>query len=287
MTNKNIKDQSFNNRSAWIFGGSEGIGLAIAEALALSGTDVVIVSRSEQKLQAAVNKIQQQLTSTGGEQSSIGTINSRVLDICDYPATQQLVGELMQQQAAPDWVFNCAGFCRPGYFDQLETDHFQQMIQLNLMGTVHVCKAVEPFLRKAGKGHIINTASIAGFIPLFGYTGYSASKFAVKGFSRALRIELKPFNIKVSLLCPPNTKTPGLETENIHKPDAVLKTEEKLVPMEPEAVAQIVLKKLHSNPWLIIPGADGWLAYWVNRLSTRLMNWIVRRPVESVKDSVG
>lgn len=272
-TNNDTNNARNNGKQAWVFGGSEGIGLAIAEAMAASGASVVIFSRCMEKLQQAAQTI---------EFNTHQKVDFQVLDICDYKATQTLVDKLVAQREAPDWVINCAGFCRPGYFNDLQPEHFQQMIQLNLMGTVHVCKAVEPHLRKAGHGHIINTASIAGFIPLFGYTGYGASKYAVKGFSRALRIELKPYNIKVSLLCPPNTNTPGLDTENEHKPAAVLATEEKLTPMDPQDVAQVLIKKLHGNPWLIIPGKDGWLAYWTNRLSTRLINWIVRRPLNSI-----
>jgi len=260
-------------KSAWVFGGSEGIGLSIAEALAASGAKVVIISRSIDKLKKAVEKIN---INTGRD------IDYKAIDICNFQNTRDLIDTLVAQRGTPDWVINCAGSCRPGYFKDLKLEHFEQMMTLNLMGTVHVCKAIEPHFRRAKKGHIVNTSSIAGFIPLFGYTGYSASKYAVKGFSRALRIELKPFNIKVSLLCPPNTNTPGLETENLCKPQAVLEAEEKLTPMDPEVVAQIVLKKLNGNPWLIIPGKDGWLAYVVNRISTRLINWLVRRPLNSI-----
>ena len=261
---------------SFVFGGSEGIGLAIAEALVANGEEVVIVSRSPDKLRAAQHKI---LVNTGK------TTKIHSLDISDYQATVSTINTLIECYGTPERVFNCAGFCRPDYFPDSDPMHFQQMLQLNVMGTVHVCKAIEPHMRRAGGGHIINTSSIAGFIPLFGYTGYSASKYAVKGFSRALRTELKPYNIKVSLLCPPNTKTPGLDTENQFKPAVVLRTEEKLIPMEPEDVAKVVINKLSGNPWLIIPGTDGWIAYWLNRLSTRLIDWIVRRPANSLPES--
>jgi len=261
------------SKQAWVFGGSEGIGLSIAEALAASGADVIIISRSADKLKKAVEEVE---SNTGK------SIDYKALDICDYQATIDLVDTLVAQKGTPEWVINCAGSCRPGYFKDLTPEHFEQMMNLNLMGTVHVCKAIEPHFRHAKKGHIVNTSSIAGFIPLFGYTGYSASKYAVKGFSRALRIELKPYNIKVSLLCPPNTNTPGLDAENLYKPQAVLDAEEKLTPMDPQAVAQVVIKQLDGNPWLIIPGRDGWLAYVVNRFSTRLINWIVKRPLNSI-----
>jgi len=270
----NIKESTKNDgKKAWVFGGSEGIGLSIAEALAASGAEVIIISRNIDKLEKAVDTIN---VSTGRR------VDHKALDICDYQTTRDVIDTLVAQRGTPDWVINCAGSCRPGYFKDLKPEHFEQMMALNLMGTVHVCKAIEPHFRSEKKGHIVNTASIAGFIPLFGYTGYSASKYAVKGFSRALRIELKPFNIKVSLLCPPNTNTPGLDAENLFKPQAVLDAEEKLTPMDPETVAQIVLKKLDGNPWLIIPGKDGWLAYVVNRISTRLINWLVRRPLNSI-----
>jgi 3-dehydrosphinganine reductase len=135
---------------------------------------------------------------------------------------------------------------------------------------------------KDQKGHIVNTSSMAGFIGLFGYTGYCASKYAVVGFSEALRRELKPYGIRVSVLCPPNTRTPGLEEENKFKPAAVLKTEEKAKPVDPDFVAKGLLKALPKNEFMIVPTFDGKLAYTLSRHAPSILNQFVKRPSAEV-----
>jgi 3-dehydrosphinganine reductase len=134
---------------------------------------------------------------------------------------------------------------------------------------------------KEKKGIILNTSSMAGFLGLFGYTAYCASKFAVVGFSEALRRELKPFGIQVSVLCPPNTKTPGLEKENKVKPKEILATEEKAKVVTAEEVSTATLKDLKKKKDMIIPTADGSLAYLLNRLSPKIIDQFIKRKLDA------
>jgi 3-dehydrosphinganine reductase len=263
----------FKKKLALIAGGSEGIGLAVAATMTREGADVFILSRHVQKLAEAMKRLEKNRVDPS---QRLGFLAADITDFAQIDATlSRWIGE----QGTPDYLINCAGFARPGYLSDLTPEMFRDMMEVNYFGTVHLCKIIEPYFRKARKGTIVNTSSIAGFLGLFGYTGYCGSKFAVIGFSEALKRELKPFGIRVSVLCPPNTKTPGLEKENQWKPNEVLATEEKIKVVEPEFVAETLLKGLLKNRFLIIPTLDGKMAYLLNRYAPSLLEKFVARKI--------
>jgi 3-dehydrosphinganine reductase len=228
------KLEDFHGKRAVIFGGSEGIGKSLAKLILEAGGDVAICSRSEEKLRAATTEM---------ERLRVRLI-SRPVDVTDFRAVQALAADLEKTWGTPDLLINCAGYARPGYLEELGIEHFRKMMELNYFGTVHTTKAFLPQMLKKRGSHILNTSSLAGFIGLFGYTGYCASKFAVVGFSEALRREIAPWGVNVSVLCPPNTRTPGLDEENKFKPKEVLATEEKVKVVDPDYVAAEALAGL-------------------------------------------
>lgn len=253
----------YKGKKVLIAGGSEGIGLAFAELLSQYDAELVILSRNIEKL-----KLAQQRAS-----------GSQIIacDVTDAAATEKAVNNAIQMLGGLDMVINSAGFARPGYFHELSNQDLRDMMELNYFGSVNVLKPLVPFFMKQRKGWILNTSSIAGFIGLFGYTGYCASKFAVIGFSEALRHELKPFGIRVSVLCPPNTRTPGLVSENKMKPQEVLATEEKVKPVDPEQVAFSTLKQWQKGKDIIVPTFDGTMAYSLKRHLPWVIDSIVKR----------
>jgi 3-dehydrosphinganine reductase len=263
--------KTYQHTLVFVIGGSEGIGKAIATAFLTRGAHVLIFSRSPDKLHAALTALEALRTHPHQ------TLRAHPLDVTDERQTDAVLHTMIAAHGTPDYVMNCAGYARPGYLPDLALDHYRAMMELNYFGTVHVCKAVAPPMMHARKGHIVNTASIAGFMGLFGYTGYCASKYAVVGFSEALRRELEPYGVHVSVLCPPNTRTPGLEEENKHKPREVLQTEEKVRTVDPDWVAHGLLKGLARNTFCIIPTWDGKLAHVLSRLTPRLLHQLVKR----------
>lgn len=262
----------FKDKLAFIVGGSEGIGFETARELVKSGAKVIIISRSNGKLENA----QQELLKLRAGPAQ--TVASQSLDITDYDKTQSVLNALMKDYGVPDFLINSAGMARPGYLNELQIEYFQKMMDINYFGIVNVCKAVVPQMMTRMSGHIINVSSIAGFVGLFGYTGYCASKYAVVGFSEALMRELKPYNVDISVLCPPNTRTPGLAEENKYKPAEVLKTEEKAKPVDPDFVARELLKALPKKRFMIVPTFDGTMAYYLSRYVPSLLNQFVKRP---------
>ena len=244
---------------AFVVGGSEGIGLAVARALVAQGVDVAIFGRSESKLSAAQMPYAAQL------------------DVTDAAATATALEAAVRDRGVPDLVVSTAGFARAEWFAEAPLDNVRAMIETNYLGTVHVCHALVPHLVEAGRGTIVTTSSMAGLTGVFGYAGYSASKFAVVGFSEALRRELRPSGVHVAVLCPPNTRTPGFDEENRTKPAEVLAAEEKVKTLEPEQVADYLLKVLPSRPNLVIPGFDSRLGHRVIRHLPRVADRLLRR----------
>ncbi|MBJ7357211.1 SDR family oxidoreductase [Nocardioides sp.] len=249
---------------AFVVGGSEGIGLAVAQRLAARGTEVAVFGRSADKLRAA--------------RESLGaTAYTGQLDVTDAAATTAVLDRAVDDLGTPDLVVTTAGFARAEWFHEAPLDNVRAMMETNYLGTVHVCHALVPHLVAAGRGTIVTTSSMAGVTGVFGYAGYSASKFAVVGFSEALRRELRPHGVHVATLCPPNTRTPGFDEENRTKPAEVLAAEEKVRTLEPEQVADHLLKVLPSQPRLVIPSLDGRLGHAVVRHLPRLAERMLRR----------
>ena len=270
----------YRDRLALVTGASEGIGLAVSAELVRRGCRVVMAARRPDVLEEGRRRI--------------GALDARPLDVTSWSATREFVNGAVARHGVPDLVVTCAGLAHPAWLcESLAGDEgdrtlaeLEEMLRTNLMGTVHVVKAVLPHLtaRSAGlpkaqrTGHIVTTASLGGLFGLFGYTGYCASKFAVVGFSESLRREVAPHGIGVTVLCPPNTRTPGLERENQRKPAEVLVQEEKAAVLEPEVVAQRLLDALPRRPRIFIPSLDGRLAWLLERWAPALLDRLLRRP---------
>ncbi|WP_408898887.1 SDR family NAD(P)-dependent oxidoreductase [Nocardioides sp. R1-1] len=255
---------------AFVFGGSEGIGLAVAERLVAQGREVVVLSRSARKLDAARARL--------GERA-----RAEVVDVTDADATRAVVDAVVAAVGVPDLVVTTAGYARPGWLEEIPAEDVSGMVATNLLGTVHVCRAVLPHLRAAGGGTIVTTSSMAGLAGVFGYTVYSATKFGVVGFSEALRREARPYGVRVLTLCPPNTLTPGFEEESRFKPPEVLAAEESVATLTPEAVADAMMRALRRRRgFLVVPGRDSRLAALAIRHLPFVVDRALRRPASSM-----
>src|SRR5262249_37417443 len=114
------------------------------------------------------------------------------------------------------------------------------------------------------------------------YTDYCASKFALVGFSEALRSELKPHGLTVSVLCPPDTDTPGFATENLTKPEETRAISAGAKILGPDAIAQALLRGMERGTFLTIPGRDGRLGVLAQRLVPGVVRWAMDRTVAQV-----
>jgi 3-dehydrosphinganine reductase len=245
------KYDRYKGRLVLVTGGSSGMGLALAQLLAAEGARVWLLARHEQKLEAALRT----LPALDGQAHGMVTA-----DVTNWDRVHAAVRRIQEAAGVPDVLVHAAGAAHPAYFQDTTLDIFREMMNLNYFGTVHMAKALAPAMIKRGSGYIVNFSSGAGFMAPFGYTAYAPSKYAVRGFSDSLRLELKPMGIRVSIVFPPDTDTPGMENENKTKPYETLEAfSSKLLPAH--KVAEAVLKGMKRGRYTILPGGEISLYY--------------------------
>lgn len=258
-------ESTFGNKVALITGGSSGIGLALGQRIAELGGEVVLVARREAPLADAAQQIK--------ARTPRARVETLALDVADEDAVAAKVGALAERLPIHH-VFNNAGVVMPGRFLELETKHFRDMMRINYEGAVHVCRAALPSMVKRGAGHVLNVSSMAGLIGIYGYTAYAASKFALAGFSQALRAELWPHGIKVTVCFPPDTDTPQLAFENQYKPAETRAIAGNVKTLRPEEVAEAILRGMDQGEFEIVPGLDGKISAIASRVAPRLVRWV-------------
>lgn len=181
-------------KAAFVTGGASGIGLALGRALAEAGARVMLADIEEKALDAAVAGLQ------GG---NLPDVRGIVCDVRDYAAVERAAAAAIDAFGKVHVLCNNAGVAGRSGADAISLDDWRWVIDINLMGVVHGVRAFLPYLTRHGEGgHIVNTASMAGFLAGTGFGPYTATKFAVVGLSEALRDELAPQGIGVSVLCP-------------------------------------------------------------------------------------
>lgn len=270
----------FLGKNALITGGSSGIGLAIARQIAGAGAHVTLLARNIDRLQAA----QQQVKAACLDSSQRISIISAELTNAEQVSTA------LAQTTPPDFLFNVAGEAHPGVFEELNLDIFHWMMAANYFSTLYVIKAVLPAMIQRKSGHIINFSSVAGYLGVYGYSAYGPAKFAVRGLSDVLRSELADHKIRLSVVFPPDTRTPQLEYENQFKPEILKILDESNKVMEPGEVARQVLRAVARGQYIITPGFDATIFFHLNNflgsLSYRVMDLMVaqaRRKAQSAK----
>ena len=171
------------NKVVIVTGGTSGIGLAAVEALRARGCVVYALSRRGQ-----------------GE----GHIPC---DVADEQSARAAVNQVLEKEGRIDILVNCAGFGISGAAELTPLEMAKRQLDVNLFGTANLVNAVIPAMRRQGGGRIVNTGSVAGFVPIPFQTWYSASKAAVQSYTMAMANELRPFGITLAAVLPGDTKT--------------------------------------------------------------------------------
>jgi 3-dehydrosphinganine reductase len=244
--------KEFKDKVVLVTGGSSGIGLATAQYMAGLGAHVWLLANTESKLKDSLKQI---LETSATSDHRCGTV---VADVTDEKQVQAAVSQLIAEVGLPDLVVTSAGVAQPGYVEEMSLDIFRWMMETNYFGTVYVIKALLPGMIARGSGYIVTISSQAGFLGVFGYTAYGASKYAVRGFSDSLRAELKPHGIGVSIVFPPDTDTPQLAYEKQFKPAEAL---ESFQVLPPDTVAESIVKGVRRGQYIILPGVEGKILY--------------------------
>jgi 3-dehydrosphinganine reductase len=272
---REVEMDFYKNKLVLITGGSSGIGLAIARQILLNNGHVAILARREDLLASAAKEL---VNSKRNPDQKIFTLQA---DVSNKTEVENAIGAFITEHGIPDMVFNSAGVAHPGRFEDLGDGIFHWMMDVNYFGIVNVLKVLVPLMQQRKSGVIVNISSIAGFIGVYGYTAYGASKFAVSGFSDALRSELKPDGIQVSIVFPPDTDTPQLTYESQFKPAVTKEIAGSAKLLDPNVVAIETLKAVARKQYIILPGSEGKLMYWLHHFVGRLIYPVMDMMVDS------
>lgn len=241
------------NGFAVVTGGSSGIGLATAKLLAARGMSVAIVARDQAKLDRA----RQEIEGVASRRPET-FVAAYACDLSDATATDAAFDRLLAEHGVPDVLVNSAGVIYPGEFVSMPREHFDINLACGFWSVVNPCRAVAPKMADRGSGHIVNVSSVAGFLGIYGYTGYSAAKYAVNGFTEALRFEMLVHGVGVSCVCPPDTDTPALAFEHTLRPPETDVIAGNIKPVPPEKVAAAIVRGLEEGRrgrFMVIPDA--------------------------------
>ncbi len=240
----------WSNRWIVISGGSSGIGLALAKRLAKAGAHLWLVARCEVRLQAAIVEIK------SSAQSPAQQFGYTAADLTQPDQASKAAQEMLATAGRVDGLINSVGAAHPGYVQDLPLDIFQWMMAANYFAPLYLTKALLPALIAQRRGHIINIASAAALLGVFGYSAYGAAKYALVGFSEVLRAEMKPYHIRVSIVYPPDTQTPQLDYENQFKPPETKAIAGTAAARTADQVAEAILRQAEQGKFAIYPAWD-------------------------------
>ncbi|EDV29794.1 uncharacterized protein TRIADDRAFT_52550 [Trichoplax adhaerens] len=242
----------FKNRHVLVTGGSEGIGLSVAIRLAKKGANISLLSRTDAKLKAAAATLRANME----ESQRVTTV------ACDISASYQKVKDAIDQACSElgpvDALINCAGTSVASAFENTAVEDFERLMRLNYHGSVFATRAVIDGMKSRRSGTIVFTSSQAGQIGLYGYTAYSASKFALRGLAECLRMEVKPYGVNVSIAFPPDTDTPGYKEEierGVPEETVIISKSSGLYTSD--FVADNILKGITNGDFFIPVGFEG------------------------------
>jgi len=251
--------KSYLDKTVYITGGSSGIGLAAAKQFAAAGANVAIFSRDQKKLDRALPLIEAARAAAGQKFLAVQ------LDVGNHAEVDTVMAATVRGFGVPDVLVNCAGVAWCNYIEETPYAECERMMMTDFFGVRNTVTALVPFMKERG-GNIVNVASILGVVGVFGYSAYCPAKFAVIGFSEVLRAELKPHNIRISILCPPDTNTPQLVEENRTKPPETKAVSGNAGLMQPEQVAAVMIRGMERGKLMIVPGFMNWLTWTMKRL---------------------
>ncbi|SFI69003.1 SDR family NAD(P)-dependent oxidoreductase [Albimonas pacifica] len=236
-------------RHAVISGGSSGIGLAMAQALAAQGTGLTLLARDPARLEAAAGAVR--AAAPGVE------VATQPCDIRDAEATARAVAAA-EARAPLDLAVACAGVVRAGGFADLPAQAHRELMETNYFGVLNLLRPALGPMRARGAGRVLIVGSAAGLAGFWGYSAYAPTKFALRGLAEALRAECAPDGVSVSIGHPPDTETPQLAAERAERPPQLVAIAATAPPREARAVAAALLAGARRGRADVPVGALAW-----------------------------
>jgi short-subunit dehydrogenase len=258
--------RNLSNLRAIVTGASSGIGRAVSLEMARNGVRLVVVARREDRLYDLV-----------GEIIALGQNAEPITgDITDPEIRQQALDAAQSHFGGLDILVNNAGVGALGLFEEASAQRVRQVMEVNYFALVEMIRLSLPMLKRGVTPMVVNVSSIVGHRGVPNRSEYSASKFAVQGFSEAIRAEFIQRGIDVLVVSPGPTETEFFQHELERTTDAKWP---KHKPADVNEVARQMVRAMQVGKHEIIPYFPGKLLCWLNRLSPRLMDAVMARYV--------
>jgi len=274
--------KSFKNKVAAITGAASGMGRTLAVELARRGCHL---SLSDVNL-AGLEETAQQARAHGVK------VTTARIDTSSREAVYAWADQTARDHGKVNMIFNNAGVALAAALESVKPEDFQWIMNINFWGVVWGTQAFLPHLRASGEGHVINTSSLFGLLSVPGNGTYNASKFAVRGYTEALRMELETMGAPVSATCvhPGGIRTniaraarvdPGAKAITGMEPEEATKKFDKLLnTTTAESAARQILKAVEHNRRRVLVGPDAWF---LDKLVRLLGSWYQPLIVKSTK----
>ena len=264
----------YQDKIAVVTGGASGLGRAICVELGRRGATVVAVDVDQEGAEEVCRDIRAQ----GGKALAA------FLDVTLHEDAKRIVRDVVHKYGRLDLMVNNAGTALHGEARDLSIDQWRQVMDVNLMGVIHGAICAYGAMVKQGHGQIVNIGSLAGLIPVPKEIPYCASKWAVVGFSNALRLEGAGLGVKVNLVCP------GIMSTPIHQTVAYVNVDQQRLVrprttrfISPQAAAGIILKGVAANRAMIIFPFYARLIWWCYRFNPSIFNLLFRKMLKDFR----
>ena len=242
--------------AAAVTGAASGIGRALARELAARGCDLALADRDEAGLASVVAE----LAKSGRK------VTTHRVDVCEPAQINAFAAAAIAAHPTLNILINNAGVALLGEFNEIDQAQFEWLMNINFWGVVHGSRAFLPHLQRQGAAHIVNISSIFGIIAPGGQTAYCASKFAVRGFSEALRHEfwLAKSPIQLTVVHPGGIKTNIVRnmrtgvgiTDNARRVESIERFDNEFAKTTPAVAAQTIIKGIENNAPRVLIGGD-------------------------------
>jgi short-subunit dehydrogenase len=263
-----MERRTLEHHVALITGASSGIGEATARLMARHGCHLVLAARRLERLEALAAELE-------GSERGVTALPLQV-DVTKLDQVETAVEATLKRYKKIDILFNNAGVGRLGWLEELDPEsQIDHQIQINLLGSIFMARAVLPHMQARRVGHIIQMCSIAGLIGAPTYSVYAASKFGVRGFSEALRREAAAWGIHVTVIYPGAVKT-SFAQEDIMKRRTGIRSPKAIV-LGPEVVAKAVVDSVFRPKRSIVLPFTMRPIICLNQLWPNLIDWAVKR----------
>ncbi len=266
------KTDFFTDKIAIVTGAASGIGRALSYEMGNMGAVVIAADINLEGAEKTASFIK----------SNGGRAHARYLDVTKTGEVEGLIEKTVKEEGRIDYMFNNAGIGIAADMRDMDLGHWRKIVDVNLWGVIYGTLAAYRVMVDQGFGHIVNTASLAGLVPIPITTAYTMTKHGVVGLSAALRAEASDLGVKVSVVCPGMIDTDIIYSGlllNVERKDALDSLKLKL--MDPAKAARLILSGVRKNRSIIKVTLHARIFWWLFRISPSLFYPIC---LQSVKD---